>query len=58
MNATEQLHAYQERTESLRQMVETRDLIIKDLEREIRELFEALNGAPSEWDGKRTEVGA
>ena len=58
MNATEQLHAYRERTESLRQMVETRDLIIKDLEREIRELREALNGTPSEWDGKRTEVGA
>ena len=51
MNATEQLHAYQERTESLRQMVETRDLIIKDLEREIRdtqrenrELRAALHG--------------
>ena len=58
MNATEQLHAYQERTESLRRMVETRDLIIADLEREIRELFEALNGAPAEWDGKRTEAGA
>ena len=57
MNATEQLHAFQQRTESLRQMVETRDLIIKDLEREIRELFEALNGAPAEWDGKRTEAG-
>ena len=56
MNATEQLHAFQQRTESLRQMVETRDLIIKDLEREIRELREALNGTPSEWDGKRTEV--
>jgi hypothetical protein len=51
MNATEQLHAFQERTESLRQMVETRDLIIADLEREIRdiqranrELRAALNG--------------
>ena len=48
----------QQRTESLRKMVETRDLIIKDLEREIRELREALNGTPSEWDGARTEVGA
>jgi predicted RNase H-like nuclease (RuvC/YqgF family) len=56
MNATEQLHAYQERTEILRQMVETRDRIIKNLEREIRELREALTGTPSEWDGKRTEV--
>lgn len=46
----------QQRTELLRQMVETRDLIIKDLEREIRELREALNGTPSEWDGKLTEV--
>ena len=51
MTTTEQLHAYQERTESLRQMVETRDLIIKDLEREIRdtqrenrELRAALHG--------------
>ena len=44
MNATEQLHAFQERTESLRQMVETRDLIIKDLEREIRELRAKLDG--------------
>ena len=44
MNATEQLHAYQERTESLRRMVETRDLIIKDLEREIRELKAMLHG--------------
>ena len=43
----------QQRTESLRRMVETRDLIIKDLEREIRELCEALNGTPGEWDGKR-----
>ena len=48
----------QDTIKSLRRMVETRDLIIKDLEREIRELFEALNGAPAEWDGKRTEVGA
>ena len=85
----------QQRTESLRRMVETRDLIIKDLEREIRELRAkldgtwndaiesallrlpggsycdpqdaadeirqlkiALHGTPSEWDGKRTEVGA
>ena len=48
----------QQRTESLRKMVETRDLVIADLEREIRELREALNGTPSEWDGKRTEVGA
>ena len=58
MNATEQLHAFQERTESLRRMVETRDLVIADQEREIRELREALHGTPSEWDGKRTEVGA
>ena len=42
MNATEQLHAFQERTESLRRMVETRDLVIADLEREIRELRAAL----------------
>ena len=34
----------QQRTESLRKMVETRDLIIADLEREIRELRAALNG--------------
>jgi chaperonin cofactor prefoldin len=34
----------QQRTESLRRMVETRDLTIKDLEREIRELRAALNG--------------
>ena len=34
----------QQRTESLRQMVETRDLIIKDLEREIRELKAMLHG--------------
>ena len=34
----------QERTESLRRMVETRDLIIADLEREIRELQAMLNG--------------
>ena len=54
MNATEQLHAFQERTESLRRMVETRDLIIADLEREIRdiqranrELRAALNGTPA-----------
>lgn len=58
MNAAEQLHAFQERTESLRQMVVTRDIYIADLERENRELREALNGTPSEWDGKRTEVGA
>jgi hypothetical protein len=36
----------QERTESLRRMVETRDLLIKDLEREICELKEMLNGVP------------
>jgi hypothetical protein len=36
----------QERTESLRRMVETRDLIIADLEREIRELKAMLNGIP------------
>ena len=34
----------QQRTESLRRMVETRDLIIKDLEREIRELKAMLYG--------------
>lgn len=34
----------QQRTESLRKMVETRDLIIKDLEREIRELKAMLHG--------------
>ena len=34
----------QQRTESLRRMVETRDLIIKDLEREIRELRAKLDG--------------
>ena len=48
----------QQRNESLRRMVETRDLVIADQEREIRELREALNGTASEWDGKRTEVGA
>ena len=37
----------QQRTESLRKMVETRDLIIADLEREIRELRAALNGTPA-----------
>ena len=37
----------QQRTESLRRMVETRDLIIKDLEREIRELKYMLNGVPA-----------
>jgi hypothetical protein len=31
----------QQRTESLRKMVETRDLIIKDLEREIRDIQRA-----------------
>jgi hypothetical protein len=36
----------QERTEALRRMVETRDLIIADLEREIRELKKMLNGVP------------
>ena len=48
----------QQRNESLRRMVETRDLVIADQEREIRELREALHGTPGEWDGKRTEVGA
>ena len=85
----------QQRTESLRQMVVTRDIYIADLEREnrelrakldgtwndaiesallrlpggsycdpqdaadeIRQLKIALHGTPSEWDGKRTEVGA
>jgi hypothetical protein len=36
----------QERAEALRRMVETRDLIIADLEREIRELKAMLNGIP------------
>jgi hypothetical protein len=36
----------QERAEALRRMVETRDLIIADLEREIRELKAMLNGVP------------
>jgi hypothetical protein len=45
----------QNRIESLRRMVETRDLIIADLERENRELREALHGRPDpEWDGSRT----
>ena len=44
MNATEQLHAFQERTESLRQMVVTRDIYIADLERENRELRAKLDG--------------
>ncbi len=40
--------------EASRRMVETRDLIIADLEREIRELREALHGRPDpEWDGSR-----
>ena len=64
MNATEQLHAFQERTESLRKMVETRDLIIADLEREIRdiqranrELRAALHGTPApEVDWTRTII--
>jgi len=34
----------QERAETLRCMVETRDLLIKDLEREIRELKAMLHG--------------
>jgi len=36
----------QERAETLRRMVETRDLIIADLEREISELNAMLNGIP------------
>ena len=57
MNATEQLHAFQERTESLRRMVETRDLIIADQEREIRELRAALHGTPApEVDWTRTII--
>jgi len=41
--------------EASRRMVETRDLIIADLERENRELREALHGRPDpEWDGSRT----
>jgi len=43
--------------EASRRMVETRDLVIADLHREIRELRAALNGTPSEWDGTRTEAG-
>jgi hypothetical protein len=40
--------------EASRRMVETRDLIIADLERENRELREALHGRPDpEWDGSR-----
>jgi hypothetical protein len=47
----------QQRTESLRRMVETRDLIIADLEREIRELREALNGTlVPELDWTRTTI--
>ena len=57
MNATEQLHAFQERTESLRQMVVTRDLYIEDLEREIRELKAALHGTlVPELDWTRTTI--
>ena len=44
MNATEQLQAFQQRTESLRQMVVTRDIYIADLERENRELRAKLDG--------------
>ena len=41
--------------EASRRMVETRDLIIADLESENRELREALHGRPDpEWDGSRT----
>jgi len=36
----------QERAEALRRMVETRDLIIADLHREIRELNSMLHGVP------------
>jgi hypothetical protein len=40
--------------EASRRMVETRDLIIADQEREIRELRGALHGRPDpEWDGSR-----
>ena len=47
----------QQRTESLRRMVETRDLIIADLEREIRELRAALHGTPApELDWTRTII--
>jgi hypothetical protein len=47
----------QQRTESLRRMVETRDLVIADLEREIRELREALNGTlVPELDWTRTTI--
>ena len=54
----------QQRTESLRRMVETRDLIIKDLEREIRdiqranrELRAALHGTlVPELDWTRTTI--
>ena len=36
----------QTQLESSRRMVETRDLLIKDLEREIRELNAMLHGVP------------
>jgi hypothetical protein len=38
----------QNRIESLRRMVETRDLVIADLEREIRELKAMLHGTCAE----------
>ena len=40
----------QERAEALRRMVETRDLLIKDLEREIRELNAMLHGTCKEQE--------
>ena len=47
----------QERTESLRRMVETRDLLIADLERENRELKAALHGTlVPELDWTRTTI--
>lgn len=47
----------QQRTESLRKMVETRDLVIADQEREIRELRAALNGTlVPELDWTRTTI--
>ena len=47
----------QQRTESLRKMVETRDLVIADLEREIRELRAALHGTPvPELDWTRSTI--
>ena len=47
----------QNRIESLRRMVETRDLLIADLERENRELRAALHGTlVPELDWTRTTI--